>query len=93
MFLRFLRFFVFLLFFLTLSIARFVRRSSNESCRFAMVGIQLGLVLDHVVGERGAIADSVTVSEVSLVPLLLTTVMVMMMIVISDLTGPPRCRG
>ena len=77
MFLWFLRFFVFLLFFLTWFVTwfvtRFVRWRSNKSCRFPMVGIELSLVLHHMVGERSPIADSITVSEVSLVPLLLTT--------------------
>ena len=65
-------FHLFLLLILLLrSVARFIRWSSNKSCRFAHVRIQLGLVLHHVVGQRSSVAHSIAVSELSLVPLLL----------------------
>ena len=63
-------FHLFLLLILLLrSVARFIRWSSNKSCRFAHVRIQLGLVLHHVVGQRSSVAHSIAVTEMSELPI------------------------
>ena len=55
----------------TTSEAMFGWRRTNESCRFPKVWFLLCFILEDIRRERSSIADSITVPEVPVVPLLL----------------------
>ena len=58
---------------LMFSIVMMGRRRSNKSSWLPMIWTSMGLSLQNIRGERSAIAHSIAVSEVSMVPLLLQT--------------------
>ena len=62
---------------MTSSEAMFGRRRTNESCRFPEVWFFLCFILENIRRKRSAIADSVTVPELSVVPFLLRKIIVL----------------
>ena len=60
-----------------ISEAMFGWRRTNESCRFPEVWFFLCFIFENIRRKRSAIADSVTVPELSVVPFLLRNIIVL----------------